>query len=1265
MKRHNDVPHEDGIASPKKARAISDHIHRQKLRARVYVEIPERNVARPSVAAAYEPVGDEATEDAEVQVIGETTPEEDDGAVPVRTLDQWAAFDSETREFIAFDQLLAWEDEGSHKWVAAGIVGAFVDLEKDEDDEDSDDDTFNAPRTRSELSDDIEGDSAKAQRIRLSTILECDAHFVTKEDDGWVVDRKIYLRTKFAWYILLRPSTSYTRFYRAAWKRHRLINMLFSALNEDTDASVSDVLRACNTPPPADDPLRSVFEDLAESAEEADLTTDDTVSYLTFACDKLHGQCRAFHRKLITTKLIRRLYPDLSKRVPPSSSLRKHGRLPRDPEKRILQQRNPTCVTPRVNAVAQKLFAQAMRVAELPLVRDETLLDVRARKVHHTDPLLMEWDLQSMCAPGYYSRVVIDGETYSVGDIVIVEPGDDQDRARARNACSQQARCHDNVLADTKWFCSISYMFEQRDKDGTMRKMFHARWLQHGSQTLLQEAAHARGLFWLNACDHLPLECIYSRCNVVDWPCGEPVPLEDLPGEPNRFFVGLTWDSENCSLIETPPDEIGKALTKCKPCQPCVSCGLAALEEERDCWVTLSSTAVSWNGAEYHPHDFVYLHTPCKMIGLLDIAQILRFISDDTGNISEAEVQHYGRYDAVVAQHAGKGVPLPRDNRRLFQMSVITKVPLKNITGKLYVANLFSAWEKEAFVQRDDHFYCDLQSKSSRPHSLDDLEVLQPGSAQMQCGLCMSSETDAELENERLLKKFGPLRALELFAGAGGLSTGLEMSGFVQTKWAVEFSSSAARTFRANHPHAIVYNQCSNKLLEHAIHTAKGLSPKPLRSLDGAECMELPPMPQPGEVDFIYGGPPCQSFSLMNHHRDPNDIRSTLVCNMISYVEFYRPSYFLLENVVGMLSYKLCAKGENSHTIGTIKMGVVKFILSSLTTLGYQVHFKVLQAGQYGAPQGRRRVIFWGACRGVPLPAFPLPQYAYASMVHNVNLPTGEVLHPITRQVSDGITHQCAPLSPVTVKEAINDLPRFDWMNPHVQKSATKEDIKERRQRRTQGIQQYEACSSSAGGHLPGYAGAVAYAQPPLSRYQSWLRAESGEAVLYHYTGWWSPSVVERVVNIPLRPDAGFKDLPIELRVKRYYDKTDNLKDKYQSYGGVYGRINGDGQFVTAMTTVAPNAKGGKVLHPDQKRILTIRECARAQGFPDKYMFLSVNRRASDILADQLRQIGNAVPVPLALALGMQIGKALADLRRYQEKQENLERTQSPEVDFD
>lgn len=166
---------------------------------------------------------------------------------------------------------------------------------------------------------------------------------------------------------------------------------------------------------------------------------------------------------------------------------------------------------------------------------------------------------------------------------------------------------------------------------------------------------------------------------------------------------------------------------------------------------------------------------------------------------------------------------------------------------------------------------------------------------------------------------------------------------------------------------------------------------------------------------------------------------------MLSYVEYYDPKYFLLENVKGLLDYPLMSSSRKGSRAleGGIKSGVVKFIMRSLEALGfvphtplpslsyinhptnrYQVRYKLLQAGQYGAPQGRRRVIFWGAKRGLQIPNFPVPVYAFPKGVHRCTLPTGGFLLPMSRSLVPGDNHQCAPLKAITVNDAIGDLVR-------------------------------------------------------------------------------------------------------------------------------------------------------------------------------------------------------------------------------------------------
>ena len=89
----------------------------------------------------------------------------------------------------------------------------------------------------------------------------------------------------------------------------------------------------------------------------------------------------------------------------------------------------------------------------------------------------------------------------------------------------------------------------------------------------------------------------------------------------------------------------------------------------------------------------------------------------------------------------------------------------------------------------------------------------------------------------------------------------------------------------------------------------------------------------------------------------------------------------------------------------------------------YQVRFNVLQARAYGSPQNRRRVIIWGARRGVPLPEFPIPTHHVEKTQWSVLLDTGLKLEPVTRDPES--PHGGAPLRAVTVDDAISDLVSF------------------------------------------------------------------------------------------------------------------------------------------------------------------------------------------------------------------------------------------------
>ncbi|OBZ65761.1 Acetolactate synthase, mitochondrial [Grifola frondosa] len=1203
--------------------------------ATVWVEVPmlPHIHVKEAPVIHYEFAEDEIKEDSDFQVIGETCPDDPDDDVPIRLLTDFSVYESDSLRLVPFERLLSVQFEAEQQlgYGASGIVKAWTD---ESDDDEGDD----------ESSVGVDDLTAEEQRIRLTNIVDLNIHYVSNSWGQLILDPKIYLRTKFAWYIVDTPAESYLSLFTGFWIKHRLVHLIVIASLDNSDVTYEEFVESLKVTDASSDIVDAAIQFIGRELTEDDLNSDETRSYIIAALDELYDDSPKLRRLLPRVPLIRSIRGDTLTRPKAKKSKPFKTKVTQDVEKVVLQHQNKTVVTP---ALDDRHRRRLKKLEELESVRVD-------EPAHKTDPLLLEWDSSSLIAPIIMAQSSLMECVIRcvVGDAVIVEKGNDSNDVRERNAATQQAQCISNSLANTKWFCKICYMFEKevsvKSQSGTekiWKKFFHGQWLQHGSQMLLQETAHPKALYWLNECDDLPLACIFKRCNLRQWRPSDDEPTELVTEDKNDFFAGLTWDQDHSKFVEMSDSIISTALRHCQPWMQCTSCGLHAMAENQVTWSSVSNDGISKNGVVYHVHDFVYLR-PHNFLGLYEIAQITQMKPDDGEVIHKIQL-------------------FKLDNRRLFQTHSFIDVDIEHLDGKVHVAYLTSPTECDEWVKQDDCYYVNSYAINPNVESLEALGHALRDSAMHH----MSNPSNLWSGRSRASSQsVGPSAWLGALCrmGAGGLSTGLDMSRFVQTKWAVEFSPSAAMTYAANHPHVIVYNQCTNLLLQHAINTFEGKKPKPLKSLQADHEVVLPPMPKKGEVDFIYGGPPCQSFSMMNHHKKADDVRNTLVCNMLSYVEFYRPSYFLLENVTGLLLYPLVGHQSRDATVGSIKMGIVKFIVRALTCLGYQVHFRVLQAGQYGAPQSRRRVIFWGARRDVPLPDFPAPTHSFPKLMHSFNLPTGDILYPVSRTKTYGSQnkddhHQCAPLPFITVHDAIGDLPPFDWINPHIEVRKTPADSKEVNARTADGILAFEARNSEIS-EFPGFTDPAEYAHPPLNRYQKWIRADAGEKVSYQYTRRFAPNVVERVVNIPLRTGAGHADLPAKLRVGRLLN-PDNASR--QAYRDVYGRIDGEGYFATAMTTVNPNAKGGRLIHPNQKRILTVRECARAQGFPDSYKFLSANTRPAGCVTDQHRQVGNAVPVPLALALGKELGKALVILWAERERKESRARMQSPEIAMD
>lgn len=171
---------------------------------------------------------------------------------------------------------------------------------------------------------------------------------------------------------------------------------------------------------------------------------------------------------------------------------------------------------------------------------------------------------------------------------------------------------------------------------------------------------------------------------------------------------------------------------------------------------------------------------------------------------------------------------------------------------------------------------------------------------------------------------------IDLFAGAGGLSLGLKLAGW-HTLVASDYDKAACETYRQNFEDVDV--------IEGDVRTI---------AWEGLR----------GKVDLVAGGPPCQPFSVAGNQLADEDDRDMLP-EFVRAIREIRPQLLLMENVAGLTTSR--------------NLPYLEAKLDELRELGYDVHFKILNAADYGVPQERLRVIVIGGLKARP--QFPTPTH--------------------------------------------------------------------------------------------------------------------------------------------------------------------------------------------------------------------------------------------------------------------------------------------------
>ncbi|CAM0876888.1 unnamed protein product [Alopecurus aequalis] len=737
--------------------------------------------------------------------------------------------------------------------------------------------------------------------------------------------------------------------------------------------------------------------------------------------------------------------------------------------------------------------------------------------------------------------------------------------------------------------CFIEYMYEKHD--GT--QMIHGRILQKGSHTVLGNAANER--------EKIPWGHKYRKehleANRMERAKAEERKKKGFPVE---YICKSLYCPEKGAFFSL-HDKLGTGTGTCSSCEEREAVG--------DEFKILSETSFVFENVTYNVHDFLYIrpeffslvegqgtYKAGRNVGLKPyVVCHLQSINAPAGSkkanpeSTKVTVRRLYRPDDISSAKAYSS-----DIREVYYSEDITSVPVMMKEGKCEVTAKDDLPNSNLPVVVEHAFYCehlydpDTGALKQLPNNVKLMTMTRKATASKKNkGKQICNDEQVGSEKDTVIPE-NCLATLDIFAGCGGLSEGLQLSGASHTKWAIEYEEPAGQAFGENHPEAAVFVENCNVILK-AIMDKCGDVDDCISTSEASERAaklsdeKIKNLPVPGEVEFINGAPPCQGFSGMNRfNQSPwSKVQCEMILAFLSFAEYFRPRFFLLENVRNFVSFN---KGQT-----------FRLTLASLLEMGYQVRFGILEAGAFGVAQSRKRAFIWAAAPGETLPDWPEPMHVFASPELKINLPDNKY-YAAAKSTAGG-----APFRSITVKDTIGDLPL-------VENGASKPTIQ--------------------------------YGSEPVSWFQKKIRGDS-LSLSDHISKEMNELNLIRCKHIPKRPGCDWHDLPDE-KVKLSTGQIvelipwclPNTAKRHNQWKGLYGRLDWEGNFPTSVTDPQPMGKVGMCFHPDQDRIITVRECARSQGFPDGYRF-------AGNIQNKHRQIGNAVPPPLAYALGRKLKQAI------------------------
>ncbi|XP_059471899.1 DNA (cytosine-5)-methyltransferase 1-like isoform X2 [Neocloeon triangulifer] len=588
-----------------------------------------------------------------------------------------------------------------------------------------------------------------------------------------------------------------------------------------------------------------------------------------------------------------------------------------------------------------------------------------------------------------------------------------------------------------------------------------------------------------------------------------------------------------------------------------------------------------------------------KEFSVLGVCQILEYrVNGDKVLLQAKDVQlkvriFRRRSDTHIPDHNRQfnSIECPHE---LYYTDDSKKISADEILGPAYVAYRGRLPDINKWVQGGDSRFYYSEKYSLRTNTTSKV----PLEAKHSIG-CIDLETKRPAGAPCHKLPTEKLNTFDIFAGCGGFSFGLHEAGLCDIKWAVEVDFDAAQAYSKNFEDATVFNEDANQML------ANMMEGKIKNSDDDI-------YPKRGQVQMIVGNPPCQGFSKLNQLSKCQAalFQSSLVSTYCSYIDFFKPKFFIFEN-----GEKFASAQQSTY---------LKIVIACFLKIGYQIRIGILQAGEYGVPQARQRTIILGALPGNELPRFPKITHVLNHRKHSLTL-NGQLIEDGTTIVSQKCRD--APFRSLNVYDAVSDLPDIPSKGQVLRNCG------------------YLPCKSKfqakAREHSTTLKDHVTRSLPPLYKARVSLIPPCGD---WRYL----PNIELRLADgssatlLEYHESNGIKGVcPClssqekgKLKPDCVRGKTNSIipwclphtADKHVQWAGCYGRANPFEPFETTDTT--PEPMGKQRLHPAHNRCFSVREYARSQGLPDHFEF-------SGPLHAKYRQVSSAFPPPLAKKIGM------------------------------